>query len=348
MSADPERTHAVHPAARCFPTKRGRLGAMVSAVRWSDVVVVGGGELLQDRSSRLYSPFNLMPLLLARVFHRKSFCWAVGIGRKGELARTTPPLAKYALADCEGITSRDEPTYTTLIEWGFSSPVLKPAADAALSLGRGFGPGPVDSAVLGAAPRNVLNRTGSLLPLEIRRRLPGYRPADPVPAAAAWAALLDRHLQAHGGSVLLFPFHTGTLSNSDHDFCGMVLGAMKRSGDASIASFGSVEQALALIAGCRVMLTTPLHGAILSIVTGSLPVAVPYSSKCSRFMEMAGLTALTVPGSEGVPGSGAFDVLKTAWEGCGRWWDGLSTVREELMASSGATAEHFRSRIAGC
>jgi polysaccharide pyruvyl transferase WcaK-like protein len=321
---------------------------MLSGVRWADVVVVGGGELLQDRSSLLYSPFNLMPLVLARLFRRRSFCWAVGIGRKGELARTTPPLARFALGSCDGITARDRPTYTTLIEWGFTSPVLKPAADSALLLGRDFKAGPVGSTVLGAAPRNVMNRKGAFLPLEWRRRLPGHRPGDPSPAAAAWASMLDRHLDLNGGTALLFPFHTGTLSNDDLSFCRLVLGAMKLPERASIAEFETVEEALSLIAGCRVMVTTPLHGAILSVVAGALPVAVPYSSKCSRFMEMAGLEALVEPGTGGVPGPATDRALDDAWRNCAGWWETLGKVREELTAASETTPEHFRDRFITC
>ncbi len=348
MSADPSRTGSCYPGVKAFNTGHGRLDAMLSGVRWADVVVVGGGELLQDRSSLLYSPFNLMPLVLARLFRRRSFCWAVGIGRKGELARTTPPCARFALASCEGITARDRATYSTLIEWGFTSPVLKSAADSALLLGSDFEAGPVDSRILGVAPRNVMNRKGALLPLELRRRIPGYRAEDPSPAVAAWAGMLDRHLDANDGTALLFPFHTGTLSNDDLSFCRLVLGAMEHHGRASIAEFDTVEHALVLIAGCRVMVTTPLHGAILSVVAGALPVAVPYSSKCSRFMEMAGLETLIEPGNAALPGPSTHRALDDAWRNCGAWWEGLGRVRAGLTAAAHVTPEHFRNRFIAC
>ncbi|MCC6871673.1 MAG: polysaccharide pyruvyl transferase family protein, partial [Candidatus Fermentibacter sp.] len=49
-------------------------------------------------------------------------------------------------------------------------------------------------------------------------------------------------------------------------------------GAASIFRDTSLDGFLEAIAGCRVMVSTPLHGAILSVVSGALPVAVPYSS----------------------------------------------------------------------
>jgi hypothetical protein len=321
---------------------------MEEGVRWSDVVVVGGGELLQDMSSRLYSPFNLLPLYLARIHGRRSFCWAVGVGGPGELSRTSSALARGILGRCSGITARDSSTLDTLARWGLGPPVLLAAADTALSLSRGRPAGPVGSDVLGAAPRNVLNRRGALLPLEARRKLPGYRPEDPAPAASRWARLLDTHLETRGGRVLLFPFHTGSLSNDDGDFCSLVMEHMERRDLASVASFRTVDQALELLAGCRVMVTTPLHGAILSVVTGALPVAVPYSGKCARFMEIAGLSALCSPGFSGVPGPETPELIEDAWVRCEGWWEGLEKTRTELAELAGRTAEHFRDRLGIC
>lgn len=65
MSADPGKTESAY-GPKPFDVGEGRLRAMTSGVRWSDVVIVGGGELAQDRSSLLYTPYNLHPLRLAR------------------------------------------------------------------------------------------------------------------------------------------------------------------------------------------------------------------------------------------------------------------------------------------
>ncbi len=348
MAADPQRCARLHAGVRCFDTRRGRVRAMAAGVRWSDAVIVGGGELLQDRSSRLYSPFNLIPLYLARLFGRRSFCWAVGIGGPGELSRTTAAMARGILGRCAGITARDPSTFDTLVGWGLGPPKVITAADTALSLSRGRSAGPVGSDLLGAAPRNVLNRKGALLPLEVRRKLPGYRRDDPSPAASLWAGLLDGHLESRGGAVLLFPFHTGSLSNDDGDFCALVRERMVHRERASVASFETVDEALALLAGCRVVVTTPLHGAILSVVAGALPVAVPYSGKCARFMDSAGLSALCSPGSSGVPGPETREMLDDAWTRCTHWWEGLGEARAELTERAGRTADHFRARLGLC
>lgn len=348
LTADPRRTARLYPGARCFDTRRGRIRAIAAGVRWSDVVVAGGGELLQDRSSRLYSPFNLFPLYLARLHGRRSFCWAVGVGGPGELSRTSAALARGILGSCAGITSRDASTLDTLAGWGLGPPAVLAAADAALSLSRGRPAGPVESDLLGAAPRNVLNRKGTLLPLETRRKLPGYRREDPAPAASRWARLLDVQVEIRGCRVLLFPFHTGSLSNDDGDFCALVMELMEHRERASIARCETVDEALALLAGCRTVVTTPLHGAILSVVAGALPVAVPYSGKCAKFMETAGLSGLCSPGFSGVPGPETRELLDDAWVRCDEWWEGLGKTRMELAARAGRTADHFRDRLGIC
>jgi polysaccharide pyruvyl transferase WcaK-like protein len=155
-------------------------------------------------------------------------------------------------------------------------------------------------------------------------------------------------MEATGCSVVLFPFHTGTLSNDDHLFCALVRDAMKHPERVSLARFTSIGQTLALMAGCRVMVTTPLHGAILSVVAGALPVAVPYSSKCTRFMEMAGLESLSPDSPDGTPVPETAVALESAWSRCGQWWEHLARTREMMMKAAENTADHFRRRILGC
>ncbi len=206
LTADPERTLARFPGVKCFDVSRGRLRAMFAAVRWCHIAIAGGGELVQDDSSLLYSPFNLLPLFLAFLLGKRSFVWAVGIGQGGELTSPTRLLTRLALKTAVGITVRDRGSFNTLHQLGFREPEMKLAADCAFAL-------PVHSgekeAVLGAAPRDVSNRKRHLLPLELRRKLGIHKPPNPSSAASAWAKLLDWHSGKTGSRVILFPFHTG-------------------------------------------------------------------------------------------------------------------------------------------
>jgi polysaccharide pyruvyl transferase WcaK-like protein len=343
LTANPAGTAERYPGVKCFDVSRGRLRAVIEGVLWCDIAVVGGGELVQNVSSGLYTPFNLFPLFLAFLFRKKSFAWAVGIGQGKELSFSGRIMTKLALKTTAGVTVRDRGSFNTLHRLGLREPEMILASDCALSLppvmeGRGN--------FLGAAPRNVSNRQKHFLPLELRRKLGRYREPDPTGAATAWARLLDWHCGRQNCALILFPFHTGTLSNSDHVFTRLVAEKMKLSERVTFADPDDPNSFMKLLSKCRVMVTTPLHGAILSIVEGAIPVSVSYSSKCTRFMEQAGLSEFISSGKPGIPDNQTAAALKKAWEEFDARMDDMSGKREMLSARAKRTAEHFRRTFA--
>lgn len=340
LSADPGRTKQRYPGVKCFDVVRGRFQAIIAGMKWCDVVVVGGGELVQDVSSLFYSPYNLLPLFLSAVFRKKSFAWAIGIGQGSELALLTPFLTKIALKRCAGITVRDMGSFNVLHKLGFREPEMILVSDCALTLSR-LSDERAESNILGAAPRNVSNRTRKILPLELRKKLGLYKAIDPIPAADAWASLLDLHVDRHNSEIVLFPFHTGTLSNDDKAFCSLVKSRMKHASSVKIADPAEPGEFLDHISMCRVLVTTPLHGAIMSVATGTIPVAVSYASKCTRFMRQAELEKLIPPGEAGIPGETTTAVIEEAWNNTEKIMECMTSVRRKLFKRAEKTAEHF-------
>lgn len=340
MSADPDRTRERF-GAEPFDVSDGRLKAMRQGVRWADIVIVGGGELAQDRSSLLYTPYNLMPLRLAKSCGKPAFAWSVGIGQGEELARWTPgQLAKW-LGYCKGVTVRDRPSHELLLKLGLDPARVLLSSDSTFSLADEFPPDQPTDAVLGVAIRNVSNRQGRLLPLEIRRKLGLYRDPDVTPLRRKWAALLDRHLEERGGAVHLFPFHTGSLSNSDDTECEAVMAMMKHHDRAEVVSPMRIRKFMERIGRCRVFLTVPLHGAILSVVTGTVPVSVPYASKGFRFMDEAGIGRLAVSHSDVDWDARVFDLIGECWSPEGPLHDDVLAVRTRLVDACALNRQHF-------
>jgi len=340
-SADPASTERSY-RVRAFSTGRGRTAAYLAGVLWADAVIVGGGELAQDRSSLFYTPFNLLPLRFAWWLGRPAFAWAVGIGQGGELAPWTPPQLGRWLARARGVTVRDGPSRTSLLGAGLSPVRVVHTADAAFSLAGSYEPGPRPGDVLGAAPRDVSNRSGALLPLELRRRLGLTRSGDAGDAdLRQWAQVLDRHLEVHGGRIRLFAFHTGPLSNSDDSSCARVASLMRHSSRADLVRTGDLGSFMSEMGGCRAILTSPLHGAILGLIAGALPVSVPYSTKSSRFMEEAGLRDLSVRRDGGAWAEDASTRLDRAWRECPGIWTALRERRADLIDRAAANRRLF-------
>ncbi len=341
LSAAPTRTAERYPGIKCFDVSGGRLRAILAAAMWSDIIIVGGGELVQDVSSMAYSLYNLLPLYLAILFRKKAFAWAVGIGQGNELAPLTPCFTRLALKGCHGITVRDRGSFNTLHKLGFREPDMILAADCALTL-------PIKNSnlekpnILGAAPRNVSNRSGKILPLEIRRRFKNYQAPDPLPSADAWAEILDNHVSRHGSEVILFPFHTGSLSNDDREFCDLVRSRMSHSSGVSIADTSKTDEFVSLIASCRILITSPLHGLIMAVASGTVPVSISYSSKCVRFMEQVELEEYLPMGELGVPAGSAVAVLEKAWANSDNIQHRMVLVRKKLIHRAEQTSAHFR------
>ncbi len=304
-------------------------------------MVVGGGELVQDVSSLLYSPYNLLPLFLAALFRKRAFAWAVGIGQGRELAPLTPLLTRIALKACDGITVRDRGSFNVLHQLGFREPDMILTADCALTLSDEFYT-VEKSNLLGAAPRDVSNRSRKILPLELRKKLKSYEEPDPLPAADAWAELLDKHVERHDSKIILFPFHTGSLSNDDYEFCDLIMSRMIRASSVKIADPSKPDEFIKLISECRVLVTTPLHGAIMSVATGTVPVSVSYASKCTRFMEQAELQDYAPAGEAGIPGKAAIAAIEKAWVNSENISARMAPIRNQLVQRAEKTAEHFK------
>jgi len=341
MSAVPEKTEEIY-GVKPFDVARGKLRAMTHGVKWSDIVIVGGGELAQDRSSLLYTPFNLHPIRLAKRFGKPVFVWSVGIGQKNELARWTPGQLKRWLGYCSGITVRDRSSFEFILGLGLNPEKVRLASDSTFTLTGDYAQPYGTTEILGVALRNVSNRQGNILPLEIRRKLGLYREPDVSDVRKKWADILDRHIESHGGEVHFFPFHTGSLSNSDDSECEAVMAMMKHRDRASVIMPTNIKNFMAKMSECRVFLSIPLHGSILSVVTGTIPIALPYASKGFRFMEQAGISDLTVDSSSADWDTELGVLLDRTWETSREILQTLAVRRDELAEKCALNLGLFR------
>jgi hypothetical protein len=157
-----------------------------------------------------------------------------------------------------------------------------------------------------------------------------------------WARVLDRHVEIHGGTIRLFAFHTGPLSNSDDSSCAAVASLMKRSSSVELVRAAGLSGFMEALSGCRAILTAPLHGAILGLIAGATPVAVPYSSKSPRFMKEAGLEEFVVDRSGGRWADDAGARLDRAWRNPGDIWRTLEDRRAELASRASLNSALFK------
>ena len=119
LSADPARTRAEHPGVesvrRCAPLD------LLRVIRRADLVLSGGGSLLQDATSARSISYYLFVLRLAQALRRRTMIYAQGIG---PLLRVGAQRAvARVLNRANAITVRDDDSRSLLESIGVVVPV---------------------------------------------------------------------------------------------------------------------------------------------------------------------------------------------------------------------------------
>ncbi len=126
LSGDPSRTASEHPGVRALHRYR----QLLSAVRGADLVISGGGSLLQDATSARSIYYYLFVLRLARMLGKPTMVYAQGIGpliRPGARKWTAGILNRM-----KAITVRDSDSKALLESIGVRMPVTVTADPAFL------------------------------------------------------------------------------------------------------------------------------------------------------------------------------------------------------------------------
>ena len=117
ISSNPEKTSEIHEVSSC-----GMLNFIPSLIR-SDILISGGGSLLQDVTSFKSLIYYLAVIYTALIFGKKVQIYAQGIGpinsKIGQL------LTKFALKKAEEVTVRDLKSQELLHSWGIESELVR-------------------------------------------------------------------------------------------------------------------------------------------------------------------------------------------------------------------------------
>jgi len=97
-----------------------------------DLLLWGGGNLLQDQSSILYIPWQLSKVIAAKMFGKKVMCYAQGIGPiETSIGKF---LTKLFVNRIDLITVRDEQSKELFKKRGVVKPPIYVTADPAINL----------------------------------------------------------------------------------------------------------------------------------------------------------------------------------------------------------------------
>jgi len=160
LSGNPEQTRDRYGVETC---DRMAPKTILQALRQSDVLIWGGGSLIQDATSAASPLYYGGLMALAQRLRLKTVAWAQGIGPiKRPLTRW---LAQKTFAGCRAVSVRDQGSAALLADWQIPC-ILAPdpvwALDAAPVSGLGNLPAPRVAVTLRSHPQLTATRQACL------------------------------------------------------------------------------------------------------------------------------------------------------------------------------------------
>lgn len=273
------------------------------AVRRSDLVLWGGGELLKDYTNRASLAYWVVKMGLASLTRTPIIGAFQGIGP------TSAASSKRAIAwiarRMRVFVVRDDESAAKLVAWGVPAARVIASSDPAIIPGAGTGPAAPTSrewadrgldddflrSFVAVAPRDWFHyRLGGLLPARLRPR----RAADPRHAAYidALVAMLDDLAERHG-AVLMVPMHM----TEDPGFARDLRAQMRNPSAARVLDSDDLSpaQLREVIARARLMVAFRLHAGILATAAGIPTITYYYVDKGRVFADRAGLADVARP-----------------------------------------------------
>ena len=300
ISSDPAQTMSTYNVTGIYYKN---IRAILRAIKQADLIVLGGGEFIQDKSSFAYLLLNLSVGIIALLFKRPICFYAIGVGNKEEISLFGRYLSRLVLERAKFITLRDEDSFKTLRSFLKTFPPMVVTADPAIALPSiskklsdeillKYGITTSDYPLICFSPRKILLRNfGGLIPLGLQIKL-GVESLESAKLnskiAEVLASTLDHLLQKHSGKIVFVPMYNGAnFSYHDSDFALEIIEKMSNKSKAIIIEANHFpEEVQAVLNRADVVASMTLHALILSTKNYVPMVAITYSSKAERFMRL--------------------------------------------------------------
>lgn len=263
LSSDPAETTRVH-GVRAVP--RTSISDVISAIRSSDLLISGGGSLLQDVTSSRSLMYYLGIIWLAKRLGKKVMIYAQGIGPiSGASSRR---FASRLLNQVDLITVRDDPSKAYLTAMGVDRPPVSVTAD----------PSFVMEAASDEFAEEVLKASGAHLDMPlIGVSLRSWK--DQAQWLPAIADGLQTAAQKVGASLVFLPMQR----EQDLGICIQVASGMNVPSSVVAAQL-EPSQMLAIVKRMSLTVGMRLHSLIFSASAGVPYVGLSYDPKVEAFV----------------------------------------------------------------
>jgi polysaccharide pyruvyl transferase CsaB len=305
LSAVPAATIAEY-GVKALPRAEWR--TVTGAVRASDVVVSGGGGLLQTATSLRSLMYYVGIIREAQSANRAAAIFAQGVGPLDFLGKQ---IVRRACCDIELACVRDEGSATLLRS-------LLPRVNVRLAADPVLLAKPVPSVESEAmlAREGLRDLRGDLVAVVVRHASYFDRILPQI------AALVDRLASRHGAQVVLLPLQVP----DDADAATQVIRRCKSTPVLMSGGYDLPEMA-AIIGRCTAVVSMRLHALIVAAKLAVPFIAVPYDPKVGALMQN-----LAYPQPALVPGAKVDELVDGFWEQRARLSAHLAAATPPLAA----------------
>lgn len=249
---------------------RWKIKEIITTLRQSDVLISGGGSLLQDATGPKSIIYYLAVVWLAKLLRKPVVYYAQGVGPI--TSGLGKKLVPYVTNKVELVTVRDEASRELLVKLGVAKPPIYVTADPVLGL--------YHREVERNAGREALVRSG--LPAKAGKPLVGIAPREwkNLSGYQKVLAQLGDTLTRRGYQVVLIPFQVP----EDVAVCREIARLMEEEA-VMLKGSCSVVEMLGLIAGMQLVVGMRLHALIMAAVMGVPAVGISYDPKVDSFLK---------------------------------------------------------------
>lgn len=297
LSADPaqtERLHGVEAIDRARPLSIWR------ALREADLLVSGGGGLLQDVTSRRSAFYYLSLIEMAHKAGTPVYLYAQGVGPLSSPAVLR--AARAILPRTLGAGARDEFSAGLLLRLGMGEEQVRLTADAAFALD------PPSSVARSAILEELALPFGRFPLVGVVWRPPIRRSASGLLRRVAEAV---GHLAAGvGAGVVVMSFHPSVDRGPSQELARAIAKARPEVPVYVPGITSDHHRWLALTAALDFAVTVRFHGLAFAAIGGVPALAIAYDPKVSRLAERLDVPCLPVEAD----GEQLLDAVWSGWE----------------------------------
>jgi polysaccharide pyruvyl transferase CsaB len=335
LTYTPEATKLRHPAARVVRSGvlRGLPGT-VTAIRDADMLVVGGGGIIQDATSLGNLLFHLSRPLLARLLGTPFMLAGIGVGPLNSLISKT--IVRWVCNAAASVEVRDGKSRETLTSLGAAHDRIQEVADFAhLLVMHEKNEMDRDGRTLIDTLRRTKQASGPLIGLSLRPAVGGrnrrtqFRKSDES-QLRQMAEIANRLVDVHGAHVVFISMHP----EQDDLLARELAKQIQRperfsmiSGNLPAATIKTAVAEMDLLLGMR------LHSIIFAASAGVIPVGFAYDQKVAAYLQSLGLSRQVLPPGSWEPAH-VLKIVEQSFRSADRIRDDLRRAMPDRIAEA--------------